>query len=48
MHRPVQPDSIAASISDHRWSRSLARMLSPRKYLRVLPMRTRPSLFAGD
>ena len=29
------------------WSRALARSM-PRKYLRVLPTRTRPSLFGGD
>jgi hypothetical protein len=31
-----------------RWSRSRARSICPRKHLRVLPMRTRPSLFASD
>ena len=31
-----------------RWSRWRARMICPRKHLRVLPMRTRPSLFASD
>lgn len=31
-----------------RWSRSRARMICPRKHLRVLPTRTRPSLFASD
>jgi hypothetical protein len=31
-----------------RWSRSRARNLCPRKHLRVLPTRTRPSLFGGD
>ncbi len=31
-----------------RWSRSRARMICPRKHLRVLPTRTRPSLFGGD
>ena len=30
------------------WSRSRARGLFPRRHLRVLPTRTRPSLFAGD
>jgi hypothetical protein len=31
-----------------RWSRSRARCICPRKHLRVLPTRTRPSLFGGD
>jgi hypothetical protein len=31
-----------------RWSRSRARSICPRQHLRVLPMRTRPSLFASD
>jgi hypothetical protein len=31
-----------------RWSRSRARCICPRRHLRVLPTRTRPSLFGGD
>jgi hypothetical protein len=31
-----------------RWSRSRARSICPRRHLRVLPTRTRPSLFGGD
>jgi hypothetical protein len=31
-----------------RWSRSRARVICPRRHLRVLPTRTRPSLFGGD
>ena len=31
-----------------RWSRARARCICPRKHLRVLPTRTRPSLFGGD
>jgi len=31
-----------------RWSRARARIICPRKHLRVLPTRTRPSLFASD
>jgi hypothetical protein len=31
-----------------RWSRSRARGICPRRHLRVLPTRTRPSLFGGD
>ncbi|HUA92994.1 MAG TPA: hypothetical protein VL991_10520 [Terracidiphilus sp.] len=30
------------------WSRSRARCICPRRHLRVLPIRTRPSLFGGD
>jgi hypothetical protein len=31
-----------------RWSRSRPQRMCPRKHLRVLPIRTRPSLFGGD
>jgi hypothetical protein len=31
-----------------RWSRSRAQRICPRRHLRVLPTRTRPSLFGGD
>jgi hypothetical protein len=31
-----------------RWSRLRARSICPRRHLRVLPIRTRPSLFGGD
>jgi hypothetical protein len=31
-----------------RWSRSRARILCPRRHLRVLPTRTRPNLFGDD
>jgi hypothetical protein len=31
-----------------RWSRLRARCICPRRHLRVLPTRTRPSLFGGD
>jgi len=31
-----------------RWSRARARIICPRRHLRVLPTRTRPSLFGGD
>jgi hypothetical protein len=30
------------------WSRSRVRGICPRRHLRVLPTRTRPSLFGGD
>jgi len=31
-----------------RWSRTRAQHICPRKHLRILPTRTRPSLFGGD
>ena len=31
-----------------RWNRAFARAIAPRKHLRVLPTRTRPSLFGSD
>ncbi|HZB88076.1 MAG TPA: hypothetical protein VE291_05420 [Terracidiphilus sp.] len=31
-----------------RWSGARARGICPRRHLRVLPTRTRPSLFGGD
>jgi hypothetical protein len=31
-----------------RWSGLRARCICPRRHLRVLPTRTRPSLFGGD
>lgn len=31
-----------------RWSRGRARVIGPRRHLRVLPTLTRPSLFGGD
>jgi hypothetical protein len=34
--------------ANKRWSRSRARGICPRRHLRVLPIRTRPSLFGGD
>jgi hypothetical protein len=34
--------------ASRRWSRSRARCICPRRHLRVLPIRTRPSLFGGD
>jgi hypothetical protein len=30
------------------WSRLRARVLNPRRHLRVLPIRTRPSLYGSD
>jgi len=34
--------------SGKRWTRSCERSIRPRRYLCVLPVRTRPSLFGGD
>ncbi|MGC9159410.1 MAG: hypothetical protein ACP5FH_10500 [Terracidiphilus sp.] len=34
--------------ASRRWSRARVRILCPRRHLRVLPTRTRPSLFASD
>jgi hypothetical protein len=34
--------------SRKRWNRAFARALAPRQHLRVLPTRTRPSLFGSD
>ncbi|MFZ0663999.1 MAG: hypothetical protein WAM66_15025 [Acidobacteriaceae bacterium] len=30
------------------WNRAFARAIAPRRYLRVLPTSTRPSLFGSD
>jgi hypothetical protein len=47
MHmRAMHGSNCAPAIT--RWSRLRARSICPRKHLRVLPTRTRPSLFAGD
>jgi len=40
--------SLQAAPANKRWSRSRARGICPRRHLRVLPIRTRPSLFGGD
>jgi len=34
--------------ANRRWSQLRERSIGPRRHLRVLPVRTRPSLFAGD
>jgi hypothetical protein len=39
---------LPAMPATRRWSRSRARIICPRRHLRVLPTRTRPSLFGGD
>ena len=47
MHTRATRDSLLAP-AKKRWSRSRAQRICPRKHLRVLPTRTRPSLFGGD
>jgi hypothetical protein len=47
MHSRAIQDSLLAP-ARKRWSRSRAQRICPRKHLRVLPTRTRPSLFGGD
>jgi hypothetical protein len=42
------PKDLLSVPAKKRWSRSRARCIGPRNYLRVLPTRTRPSLFGGD
>ncbi len=41
--------AVLGPIASHkRWTQAFARALAPFKYLRVLPTRTRPSLFGSD
>ena len=47
MHKRAARELLLAPAS-RRWSRSRARSICPRQHLRVLPTRTRPSLFGGD
>jgi hypothetical protein len=47
MHKRISNGLLIAPAS-RRWSQSRARIICPRKHLRVLPTRTRPSLFGGD
>jgi hypothetical protein len=47
MHKQTIHAMLIAPAS-RRWSRSRAHVICPRKHLRVLPTRTRPSLFGGD
>jgi len=37
-----------ATPAGKRWSRLRARVIGPRRHLRALPSRTRPSLYSGD
>ncbi len=47
MHRHTSNAMLLAP-AGRRWSRSRERSICPRRHLRVLPTRTRPSLFASD
>jgi hypothetical protein len=47
MRTRTSQDSTLAPATK-RWSRTRALHICPRKHLRVLPTRTRPSLFGGD
>jgi len=39
---------VSPAFRFHFWSQTFARAIAPRKHLRVLPTRTRPSLFGSD
>jgi len=41
-------NAMSLAPASRRWSRSRDRSICPRRHLRVLPTRTRPSLFGGD
>ncbi|HVU47135.1 MAG TPA: hypothetical protein VHD85_13475 [Terracidiphilus sp.] len=47
MHTHASRELLTAPVTK-RWSGSRARGICPRRHLRVLPIRTRPSLFGGD
>jgi hypothetical protein len=47
MNRRISNTMLLAPAA-RRWSRSRERSICPRRHLRVLPTRTRPSLFASD
>jgi hypothetical protein len=47
MYKHASNGTMALPVSK-RWSGSRARSICPRRHLRVLPTRTRPSLFGGD
>jgi len=40
--------SIPATFSRKSWNGPFVRAIAPRRYFRVLPTRTRPSLFGSD
>lgn len=47
--RSNRHNAVLGPISSHkRWTPAFARTIAPLKYLRVLPTRTRPSLFGSD
>jgi hypothetical protein len=41
-------NSIPAVFSCRNWNRAFVRAIAPRRFFRVLPTRTRPSLFGSD
>ncbi len=47
MYKPTSSAMLLVPVRKN-WSRSRARCICPRRHLRVLPTRTRPSLFGGD
>jgi len=40
--------SIPSVFSCRNWNRAFVRAIAPRRFFRVLPTRTRPSLFGSD
>ena len=40
--------SIPVTFSRKSWNGPFVRAIAPRRYIRVLPTRTRPSLFGSD
>ena len=44
----LRDSTIPARCSPHSWNGALVRAIAPRRYFRVLPTRTRPSLFGSD
>jgi hypothetical protein len=40
--------AIPALFSSKSWTGPVVRAIAPRRYIRVLPTRTRPSLFGSD
>ena len=47
MYTRALKDLLPLSVKK-RWSQARAQRICPRKHLRLLPTRTRPSLFGGD
>jgi hypothetical protein len=47
--RSIRHIAVSGPISSHkRWTQAFARAIAPHQHLRVLPTRTRPSLFGSD